>query len=209
MDNKIISNFNMDQTDIELSVLSTIIKMLIDRKWIDDYDIFYNMVTKNNVIRDNLNLIDITTIENNDLKIAIKFYKSKLNTIKNDKDIENFINSYITYHKIIIVNDITSKAEKQIIDFKNLEIFKINEVIKNIAEHHLVPKHKLLSKEEGNQVLNEYKLKKKDMGRICIDDPMVRYLYAKKNDIIQIIRPSVYSGYSTYYRLVCGNSIYN
>ena len=144
-----------------------------------------------------------------DKKIVIKFYKFKLNTIKNDKEIETLINTYSKYHKILIVSDLTIKANKQILDIQNFEVFKINEVIRDIAQHHLVPKHLLLSKEQTEQVIDEYKLKKKDMGRIYIDDPMVKYLYAKKDDIIQIIRPSIYSGYSTYYRLVVNNSIYN
>ena len=45
------------------------------------------------------------------------------------------------------------------------------------------------------------------MGRIFVDDPMARYLYAQKDDIIQIIRMTVNSGYSTYYRLVVAGSI--
>jgi DNA-directed RNA polymerase subunit H len=82
------------------------------------------------------------------------------------------------------------------------------EIVRDIAQHFLVPKHILLSKEEADQFMEEYSLKKRDMGRIFIDDPMVRYLYAKKDDIIQIIRGSLISGYSTYYRLVVSNSIY-
>jgi DNA-directed RNA polymerase subunit H (RpoH/RPB5) len=197
-------NFNMSEIDIQQSILSTIINMFIARNWIDDnFDKYYNLISKNN------ELFDLTTFENNDKKIVIKFYKFKLNTIKNDKEIETLINTYSKYHKILIVSDLTIKANKQITDIQNFEVFKINEVIRDIAQHHLVPKHLLLSKEQTEQVIDEYKLKKKDMGRIYIDDPMVKYLYAKKDDIIQIIRPSIYSGYSTYYRLVVNNSIYN
>ena len=197
-------NFNMSEIDIQQSILSTIINMFIARNWIDDnFDKYYNLISKNN------ELFDLTTFENNDKKIVIKFYKFKLNTIKNDKEIETLINTYSKYHKILIVSDLTIKANKQILDIQNFEVFKINEVIRDIAQHHLVPKHLLLSKEQTEQVIDEYKLKKKDMGRIYIDDPMVKYLYAKKDDIIQIIRPSIYSGYSTYYRLVVNNSIYN
>ena len=194
----------MSEIDIQQSILSTIINMFIARNWIDDnYDKYYNLISKND------ELFDLTTLENNDKKIVIKFYKFKLNTIKNDKEIETLINTYSKYHKILIVSDLTIKANKQIADIQNFEVFKINEVIRDIAQHHLVPKHILLSKEQAEQVIDEYKFKKKDMGRIYIDDPMVKYLYAKKDDIIQIIRPSIYAGYSTYYRLVVNNSIYN
>ena len=194
-------DFNMSEIDIQDNILSTIINMLIARKWIDDdFEKYYKLLSKDN---------ELNTLEGSDKKIVIKFYKTKLNTIKNDKEIETLINSYLNYHKILIVCDITVKANKQINDIQNFEVFKINEVIKDIAKYHLVPKHILLSKEQAEQVMDEYKLKKKDMGRIFIDDPMVRYLYAKKDDIIQIIRPSIYAGYSTYYRLVVVNSIFN
>jgi DNA-directed RNA polymerase subunit H (RpoH/RPB5) len=197
-------NFNMSEIDIQQNILSTVVNMLIARNWIDDdFDKYYNLISKKN------DLIELATLEGNKKKIVVKFYKSKLNTIKNDKEIETLINSYLNHHKILIVCDITVKANKQISDIQNFEVFKMNEVIRDIAQHHLVPKHILLSKEQSEQVMDEYKLKKKDMGRIFIDDPMVRYLYAKKDDIIQIIRPSIYAGYSTYYRLVVSNSIYN
>jgi DNA-directed RNA polymerase subunit H (RpoH/RPB5) len=105
------------------------------------------------------------------------------------------------------VNDVSSKSEKQIMEMPNFEVFKIMEVIRDISEHHLVPKHILLTKEQGEKMMNEYKIIKKDMGRIYQDDPMCRYLYAQKDDIIQIIRYSMNSGYSTYYRLVVAGSI--
>ena len=191
----------MSEIDIQDNILLTIINMLIARNWIDDdFDKYYKLLSKDN---------ELNILEGSDKKIVIKLYKTKLNTIKNDKEIETLINSYLNYHKILIVCDITVKANKQINDIQNFEVFKMNEVIKDIAKYHLVPKHILLSKEQAEQVMDEYKLKKKDMGRIFIDDPMVRYLYATKDDIIQIIRPSVYAGYSTYYRLVVVNSIFN
>jgi DNA-directed RNA polymerase subunit H (RpoH/RPB5) len=133
-----------------------------------------------------------------------------LNSLKNDKDIDGFLAKYQDQntHFILIVNDISPKADKQIQEVNNMEAFKIIEVIKDISSHYLVPKHILLSAEDAQKVMDEYSLKKKDMGRIYLDDPMVRYLYGQKNDIIQIIRESLNSGYSTYYRLVVAGSIF-
>jgi len=142
-------------------------------------------------------------------KVAIKFYNYKLNTFKNDKEIDTFISTYPEYHKILIVSDISTKAEKQLIGSSDFEVFKQMEIIKDISKHHLIPKHILLSKEDADKVMSEYKIKKKDMARIYIDDPMARYLYAQKDDIIQIIRESVNCGYSTFYRLVVLGSINN
>ena len=200
-------NFEMTELERQQSCLKTIINMLIARNWInDDFDKYYNLLLSTNT-KDFIDVVHIKcTIEK---KIAIKFYNYKLNTFKNDKEIDTFIASYTEYHKILIVTDFSLKAEKQLIGSHDFEVFRQMEIIKDISKHHIVPKHILLSKEDGEKVMAEYKIKSKDMSRIYIDDPMAKYLYAQKNDIVQIIRLSINSGYSTSYRLVVLGSINN
>jgi len=199
------SGFEMTEVERQHSALNTITNMLIARRWLSD-ESEEHLTT---FIKNGKNeIIDTTFIHHGEKKIAIKFYNAKLNTLKNDDEINNFLAKYPDYHKIFIVNEIAPKAEKQIIDSTQNEVFRIMEIIRDISKHHLVPKHILLSKEDSTSLMNEYKIKKKDMGRIYIDDPMARYLYAQKDDIIQIIRETINSGYSTYYRLVVPGSIY-
>lgn len=199
-------DINIEMTELERqhSCLETIINMLISRNWLSDN--FENHFKK---IIGNGNILDSTSIDSENKKIAVKFYNLKLTTLKNDREIDNFVSKYPDYHKILIVIDVIPKIEKQIMDTKNFELFRFMEIIKDISKHHLVPRHILLSKDDAQKVMDEYKIKKKDMGRIFIDDVMSRYLYAQKDDIIQIIRYSIVSGYSTYYRLVVLGSIYN
>lgn len=196
----------MEMTELERqhNCLETIINMLISRKWLSD-----NLENHLKKIIGNNEILDSTSIVEGDLKVAVKFYNLKLTTLKNDREIDNFISKYPDYHKILVVIDVIPKIEKQIIDIKNFELFKYMEIVRDISKHHLVPKHILLSTDEAKIIMDEYNIKKKDMGRIFIDDPMSRYLYAQKDDIIQIIRYSIVSGYSTYYRLVVVGSIYN
>jgi DNA-directed RNA polymerase subunit H len=198
-------NFEMSDLEIQHNCIRTIINMLIARKWTTETadKIFGVMADSEELIDSKAVLCDVIN-----KRVAIKFYNYKLTTMKNDKEIDTFIASYPGHHRILIVYDILPKAEKQIQDTKDFEVFKTMEIVRDITQHFLVPKHILLSKEEADQFMEEYSLKKRDMGRIFIDDPMVRYLYAKKDDIIQIIRGSLISGYSTYYRLVVSNSIY-
>jgi DNA-directed RNA polymerase subunit H (RpoH/RPB5) len=200
-------NFEMTELERQHGCLKTIINMLIARKWLDDdFDKYYALLLSTNT-KDFIDMVNIKCVI--DKKVAIKFYNYKLNTFKNDKEIDTFISTYPDYHKILIVSDISTKAEKQLIGSIDFEVFKQMEIIKDISKHHLVPKHILLSKEDTAKVMSEYKIKKKDMARIYIDDPMARYLYAQKDDIIQIIRESVNCGYSTFYRLVVLGSINN
>jgi len=198
-------NFEMTELERQQSCLKTVISMLIARKWLDDNpDKYYKLLLDTNT-KDIIDAVNIKCI--NDLKVVIKFYNYKLNTFLNDKEIDTFITNYPEYHKILIVTDISTKAIKQLTGSTHFEVFKQIEIIKDISKHHLVPKHILLSKEDSNKVMTEYKLQKKDMATIYIDDPMSRFLYAQKDDIIQIIRYSINCGYSTFYRLVIMGSI--
>ena len=198
-------NFEMSDLEIQHNCIGTIINMLIARKWTTETadKLLEKIADPEELIDSKAVLCDVIN-----KRVAIKFYNYKLTTMKNDKEIDTFIANYPEHHRILIVYDILPKAEIQIKDTKDFEVFKTMEIIRDISKHFLVPKHILLSKEEAEQFMEEYSLKKRDMGRIFIDDPMVRYLYAKKDDIIQIIRGSLISGYSTYYRLVVSNSIY-
>ena len=94
-------------------------------------------------------------------------------------------------------------------DTMGFEVFIITEVLKDISKHVMVPTHILLNKENAQKVISDYKLKKQDMKRILEDDPMVRFLYAHKDEIIEIRRTSIISGGSTDYRLVVAGSISN
>ena len=198
-------NFEMSDLEIQHNCIGTIINMLIARKWTTETadKLLEKIADPEELIDSKAVLCDVIN-----KRVAIKFYNYKLTTMKNDKEIDTFIANYPGHHRILIVYDILPKAEIQIKDTKDFEVFKTMEIVRDISKHFLVPKHILLSKEEAEQFMEEYSLKKRDMGRIFIDDPMVRYLYAKKDDIIQIIRGSLISGYSTYYRLVVSNSIY-
>jgi DNA-directed RNA polymerase subunit H len=211
------SDYEMTELECQHECIKTIINMLIARRWLtvdpndnidqlnEAKDRYFNMLVKKKA-----DLLDMTNILcSNGKKVAIKFYNYKLNTLKNDKEIDNYIAAYPEHHKILIVLDISSKAEKQIENSRGFEVFKTREIIRDISQHHLVPKHELLTKEEAEAVMSEYNIKKKDMGRIYKDDPMARYFHAQPDDIIRIIRETVNSGYSTYYRLVVSGSIYN
>ena len=197
-------SFEMNDLERQYSSLQTIINMLIKRRWLDEDS---NEIKKLDRYKEEL-LIEPVDIICNNKKVSVKFYNVKLTSIKNDKEIETFIKDKIDYHKILVINDISSKLEKLIMDSPNFEVFKIMEIIKDISKHDLVPEQVLLTEEQAKEFMEEYKLKKKDMPRIYMDDPMARYLYAQKDDIIQIIRPSINSGYSSYYRLVIPGSIY-
>lgn len=117
--------------------------------------------------------------------------------------IGDYIYKNMTAHKIIVVGDITQRAQQSIqTNFPLVEIFLKKEMMINLVDHIYVPKHILLSYEESEKMMNDYDVQKKDIPRILLSDPVSRYYWAKIGQIFRIIRPSEMTGSSVYYRIV-------
>lgn len=68
--------------------------------------------------------------------------------------------------------------------------------------HILVPKHRILSEEEKNQLLEKYNVSTLKLPFILSSDVMVKQIKAKVGDIIEISRKSKTAGETKYYRNV-------
>ncbi len=64
----------------------------------------------------------------------------------------------------------------------------------NIFEHKLVPKHEILTPEEKEKLLAEYKVQPYQMPRIKASDPAVKAIGARPGDVVRIIRDSPTAG---------------
>ena len=72
----------------------------------------------------------------------------------------------------------------------------------DILKHKLVPHHEILSKEEAEKLLKTYNIKKEQLPRMLITDPVAKAIGAKEGDIVKIIRKSPTAGVAIAYRLV-------
>ena len=72
----------------------------------------------------------------------------------------------------------------------------------DISRHVLVSTHVLLSKEESDELLNALGVSRDGLPKISIRDPMVKYLKAKRGDIVKLIRNSPTAGQAIGYRVV-------
>lgn len=68
-----------------------------------------------------------------------------------------------------------------------IEVFTLEEMQFNVSKHCLVPKHIICSKEEKKKIRKAYG---KDLPGIKASDPQMKYLGAKKGQLIKIFRDS-------------------
>jgi len=141
----------------------------------------------------------IYTIKINDYNFTIIIYFKKLSGIKKNSDIENTLIKTKADFKFLITENFTNKTLSQSKEF-NTELFKTIELLCDIPSNPLIPTHKLLTLEEKQKFISIYN--EKNLARIHSSDVMARHLNAKPNDIIKIIRPTINSGHSIYYRRV-------
>jgi DNA-directed RNA polymerase I, II, and III subunit RPABC1 len=72
----------------------------------------------------------------------------------------------------------------------------------NIFEHVLVPKHEILTVEEKEELLTQYRVQPYQLPRLKASDPAAKAIDAKPGDVVKIIRDSHTAGKYTSYRYV-------
>lgn len=103
--------------------------------------------------------------------------------IKDKNNYEDYINSlYITKNYFI-------------------QIFGLENFLINCSRHQLVPKHRILSKQEVQQLLTQYNCGLKNLPTIKCDNPQAKYLGLKPKQVCEILVNNVTSGVTKKYRI--------
>jgi len=72
----------------------------------------------------------------------------------------------------------------------------------SILEHELVPKHEIMEEREVKELLDTYKIKKEQLPKIKLSDPVIKEIKAGVGDVVKITRRSRTAGKALFYRLV-------
>jgi len=72
----------------------------------------------------------------------------------------------------------------------------------SILEHELVPKHEIIEEEEVKELLDRYKIKKEQLPKIKLSDPVIKEIKARVGDVVKITRQSRTARKTFFYRLV-------
>jgi DNA-directed RNA polymerase subunit H (RpoH/RPB5) len=196
--NKLVNLTFDDQQKNEI-IIENFVKMLYNRGYFEDSSL-------NDLIKSGIhNFANYETfIKYNNKVFHLKIIPYKLNTIKRSEDIERFLDSHVDDKKIFVIISGSTKIEKQLLEYNNTEVFNDVDLLVNIVDNNLVPKHILLSDEEGKNILIEYKINKENLPRILSGDRIAKYYNIKPGQIVKIIRPSITAGEEILYR-VCVN----
>jgi DNA-directed RNA polymerase subunit H (RpoH/RPB5) len=180
-------------------IFEVIVQMLIDREIVKEES--NNNIVK--VLDESFDQItQSTAYSKGAVKFRIKFVSEKVSTINKINGLLSYIENNQETLTFILVEEIFLKPFEQIMEYPNTEIFWIVELLRNPIKHIYFPKMRLLNSTEKQAFLEEYDLKLKDIPRMEKVDFVSRYFHLKCGDIIEIIRPSLASGESVFYRVV-------
>lgn len=189
-------NIELNAKEINTLVCYNVIKMIHRRNLIND-----PTLTFNEIVNDINNKAFIDFKLNNNTKCSIYMINTKLNSIVQGTPLDDYLSNNLDIHKIIIIKEASKKVVKQIMnDYKNTEFFFESEMIEDIAIKVCIPKHILLNEDEKNELSTKFNLN--ELSVILSTDMMTRYYNANIGDVFRIIRPSITSGTSIFYRRV-------
>jgi DNA-directed RNA polymerase subunit H (RpoH/RPB5) len=159
----------------------------------------FNEYFNNNPIRVSMSNI----YYKNDMKCLVYFAESYSNEKKiSDTSISNFCKLVISQNvdEAIVISAApeSSTVESICTDFIRrkdgdiygvfIQFFKDEELMFNPMNHNMVPKHKILSKKEAEEIEKMDKINFKNLPKISAFDPICKRLGAKDKDVIEVLR---------------------
>lgn len=194
-------NIELNSKEINIEICKNVLKMLERRNVINSSEEIFDLI-----VNDINNKASLDFVVKNKTKYSLYIVNAKISSITQGTPLDDFLSNNLDTHKIIVIKDCSKKAIKQIItDYKNAEFFFEHEMLEDIPSKVFIPKHQLLTEEEVKELLTKFN--EEELSIIYNTDMMSRYYNANIGDIFRIIRPSVTSGNSIFYRRVHHGSL--
>ena len=134
---------------------------------------------------------------------VVNMPKIGINIVKN---LQSFLEEHgLKYAIIFFKESITAFAKQQLDELRTtakIETFSFDDMIFNITQHVLVPKHELIDEKEKRALCKKLSINERRLPQIKKNDPVCRYYGAEIGDVFKITRSSESTYQSTYYRLV-------
>eukprot|EP00924_Labyrinthula_sp_SR-Ha-C_P013809 maker-scaffold_5-snap-gene-14.0-mRNA-1 protein AED:0.01 eAED:0.01 QI:222/1/1/1/1/1/2/22/209 len=192
-------------------VFKTIMKMLSNRKYLvpeHEKDISLQEFKEKfgSPLNRTLLTYEAQKIEDPEDKITVFFPDDEKVGVKPIREYIDYMSSgKLTRGILVCATSITPLAKQALQELKPkyiMEYFLESELLIDITEHELVPKHEVLTKTQKDQLLEGYKIKPEQLPRMKIDDPVARYFGLQYGEVVKIIRPSETAGRYVTYRIV-------
>jgi DNA-directed RNA polymerase I, II, and III subunit RPABC1 len=207
-----IDDLSQEEKSKLFKVWKTLNKMMEDRGYEKDQNSNLKLEEFIEKVREKGRMNGIfTKLKKDDINSRYRTYYEYISNPKlNTEHIKNFFEemkvSKVDSGIIILSGKLSAIAKNKIAEINSqvtIESFSLGELVVNITEHELVPKHILLTNEEKELLLKRYKIKPHQLPKIFVTDPVARYLGLKKNDVVKIVRDSETAGKYITYRIAC------
>lgn len=194
-------NIELNSKEINIEICKNVLKMLERRKVINTSQEVFDQI-----INDINNKASLDFLSKDKTKYSIYIVNAKISSITQGTPLDDFLSNNLDMHKIIVIKECSKKAIKQIMsEYKNAEVFFEYEMLEDIPSKKIIPDHQLLTKVEVDELLTKFN--EEELSIIFSTDMMARYYNANVGDIFRIIRRSVTSGNSIFYRRVHHGSL--
>jgi len=201
---------NYSRTKIYYQVRKTSIEMLEDRNFkVSDEDKNLNYQDFASRLEENqINIVASHSLDESRVVYVSYILESKTFSKKDLLSLKGYIDETFPTKEVTVIIIVAEKPTPQIAkellndEFKSYEVFLTKNLMFNITQHEIVPKHILLGEEDAKRVLDEFQATKQQLPKLLSTDPVAKYYGMKSGDICKIIRHSPMTGESFYYRMV-------
>jgi DNA-directed RNA polymerase subunit H (RpoH/RPB5) len=135
-------------------------------------------------------------------KLDDRFKSTNTLTTQINEIFENILNISRILMKVGVKDKVDEEYVNHLYASKNyfVQLYGLENFLFNISRHVQVPKHRVLSKQEVTNLLEEYNCTVKNLPTIKRDDPQAKYIGLRPKQVCEIMYNNVTSGITKKYR---------